>query len=185
MTYRLKAIRIAFLTLWAIALPVSSTNAVTLGYDDGGKTEESQLVQAVPLGTTHVETTHVGATPGIGGQPAAQIEVIDGELDAVDWKSLVGKTVTIKGSLVIIDTHDLVRRGQVKVARNRLYVPTSKIDPNDKEPSENSFEGGNNIAQVVAAQKSNDKGTIIILQQSVRSDRTLARPMFRLPASMC
>jgi len=173
MTYRLKVIRIAFLTLWAIALPVSSTNAVTLGYDDGGKTEESQLVQAVPLGTTHVETTHVGATPGIGGQPAAQIEVIDGELDAVDWKSLVGKTVTIKGSLVIIDTHDLVRRGQVKVARNRLYVPTSKIDPNDKEPSENSFEGGNNIAQVVAAQKSNDKGTIIMFPELGKSLATV------------
>ena len=88
--------------------------------------------------------------------------VISGNLDIVDWASMVGKEVTVSGDLVVVDTYDLARRGQVRVARNRLYVPTSSIDPNDKDPAGNSFEGGNNVAQVVAAVKQNKGGTIML-----------------------
>jgi predicted extracellular nuclease len=96
--------------------------------------------------------------------------VIAGELNEVDWKSLIGQNVTIKGNLTIVDTYDLVRRGQVKVARDRLYVPTSQIDPNDKNPNATSFQGGNNVAKVVEAQKFNDSATIIIDDGSAKQN---------------
>ncbi|QEG22211.1 ExeM/NucH family extracellular endonuclease [Mariniblastus fucicola] len=88
--------------------------------------------------------------------------VIEGDLSAIDWRSHVGKKVVIKGELVVVDTYDLARRGQIKVARERLYIPTSQIDPNDSDPAENSFEGGSNVAKVVAAQKFNDNAIITI-----------------------
>ncbi len=87
---------------------------------------------------------------------------ISGDLDSVDWDSLIGREVSVSGNLVIVDTHDLVRRGQVTVARKRLYVPTGQIDPNDADPDATSFEGGSNVAKVVAAQKLNDQATFII-----------------------
>ena len=93
---------------------------------------------------------------------AVQENVISGDFGSVDWKSLVGQKLTITGEMVIVDTYDLARRGQVKVARNRLYVPTSQIDPNDANANENSFEGGSNVANVVKTQKFNDQATIII-----------------------
>ncbi len=88
--------------------------------------------------------------------------IINGGLDTVDWRSLVGQRITVTGDLVVVDTYDLVRRGQIKVARDRLYVPTSQIDPNDKDPSATSYEGGSNVAKVTQAQKFNDNATIII-----------------------
>lgn len=74
----------------------------------------------------------------------------------------MGQQVIIKGELVVVDTYDLARHGQVKVARRRLYIPTNTIDPNDKDPDGTSFEGGNNVAKVVEAQKLNDKATIML-----------------------
>ncbi|MDB4766825.1 ExeM/NucH family extracellular endonuclease [bacterium] len=88
--------------------------------------------------------------------------VIDGDLSSVDWSSLVGKDVTVAGDLVVVDTYDLLRRGQVKVARDRLYIPTSLVDPNDDDPKKTSYKGGSNVAKVVKAQKLNDKASIII-----------------------
>lgn len=88
--------------------------------------------------------------------------VIRGDLSSVDWQSLVGKKVAIEGDLVIVDTYDLVRRGQINVARQRLYVPTSRVDPNDVDPSANSFEGGSNVAKVTEAQKFNDTAIITL-----------------------
>ena len=100
----------------------------------------------------------IKVSPNSGPKP----EVISGKLGAVAWSSLVGKNVTITGDLVIVDTYDLARRGQVKVARSRLLVPTSKVDPNDDDPAGTSFEGGSNVANVTKAQKFNNKATIII-----------------------
>ena len=88
--------------------------------------------------------------------------VIDGDLDEIDWKTLVGKEVSITGDLVIIDTFDLMRRGKVKVARERIFIPTESIDPNDKDPAGTSFEGGNNVKNVVGAQKRNDKASLTL-----------------------
>jgi len=96
------------------------------------------------------------------GPTSGKPEIIDGDLHAVDWKSLVGQKVTINGDLVIVDTYDLARRGQVKVARDRLYIPTESIDPNDKDASATSFEGGSNVAEVISRQKQNANGMLII-----------------------
>ena len=93
---------------------------------------------------------------------AEGVMVIHGGLDSVDWESLVGKQVAIEGDLTVVDTWDLIRRGQVKVARERLYIPTTHTDPNDSDPNGSSHEGGNNVAQVTAAQKLNDLSTIIL-----------------------
>lgn len=88
--------------------------------------------------------------------------VITGDLNSVDWDSHVGKQIVIKGDLTIVDTYDLARRGQIKVSRNRLHVPTSRIDPNDADANKNSFVGGNNVAKVSEAQKRNDDASLII-----------------------
>lgn len=96
--------------------------------------------------------------------------VIEGDLGSVDWNSLVGKQITIKDDLTVVDTWDLARRGQVKVARERLYIPTSRIDPNDSDPNATSFEGGSNVAKVVEAQKLNDKNTIILDDGSAKQN---------------
>ncbi len=87
---------------------------------------------------------------------------ITGPLESVDWESLVGQKVAISGKLEVVDTYDLVRRGQIKVARQRIFIPTNSIDPNDKDPNATSFEGGSNVAQVVAAQKVNDQATLTL-----------------------
>ena len=141
--------RIALLTLLMLACPGNSTKAFLLSLNDGDGTKETSLAQ-------------ISASAISINGPANQSQIIDGDLASVNWQSLVGQNVTIEGDLVIVDTYDLARRGQIKVARNRLYVPTSKIDPNDADPKSNSFEGGSNVAQVVASQKHNDKATIII-----------------------
>lgn len=99
-----------------------------------------------------------------------EVVVIDGDLNLVDWKSLVGKKLTVTGDLIVVDNDDLARRGQVKVARDRLYVPTNQIDPNDADPNETSFEGGSNVGEVVGAQKHNDKATIILDDGSPRQN---------------
>ncbi len=88
--------------------------------------------------------------------------LINGDLDSVDWGSMLGREISVTGNLVVVDTFDLVRRGQVKVARDRLYIPTSKVDPNDADPNATSFEGGSNVAKVAKAQKFNDEATIIL-----------------------
>lgn len=101
--------------------------------------------------------------------------VIRGELQSVDWQSMVGRKLTVEGDLVVVDTYDLLRRGQVKVARSRLYVPTSRVDPNDADPNGNSFEGGSNVAKVTEAQKANDQAVITLDDGS--ADQNIYPPM--------
>ena len=103
--------------------------------------------------------------------------IINGDLNSVDWRSHVGKDVVIEGDLVIVDTYDLARYGRIKVARERLYVPTNRIDPNDSDPNGNSFEGGSNVANVTAAQKMNDRSTIII-DDSMSDQNVFPPPLF-------
>ncbi|MEO1617902.1 MAG: ExeM/NucH family extracellular endonuclease [Planctomycetota bacterium] len=88
--------------------------------------------------------------------------VLEGDLVSVDWESMVGKQVRVDGELVVVDTYDLARRGQVKLARKRLFLPTSYIDPNDSDPDGQSFEGGSNVAKVTAAQRNNDDAVITV-----------------------
>ena len=103
--------------------------------------------------------------------------VISGDLSKVDWKSLIGQSVTIDGKLVIVDNYDLIRRGQVVVARERLFIPTSEIDPNDADPTQNTFEGGSNVAKVNAARKFN-KDAVITLDDGTDKQNIFPPPLF-------
>ncbi|MEM8736499.1 MAG: hypothetical protein AAGG44_19875, partial [Planctomycetota bacterium] len=110
------------------------------------------------------------AVAGQRGRLTQRPVVIRGDLGNVNWESLVGKTITIQGDLVIVDTYDLIRRGQVKVARSRLFIPTSHTDPNDRDSNGNSFTGGNNVGKVIAAQKVNDVATVILDDGSAKQN---------------
>lgn len=103
-----------------------------------------------------------GSVPSVVEEQEDGSVFIQGSLSGVDWRSLVNREVVIDGDLVIVDTYDLIRRGQVKVARDRLVIPTSRIDPNDSDPNQNTYEGGSNTAEVATAQKFNDTATIIL-----------------------
>ena len=125
-----------------------------------------------PASKKNAESKNVGTTnSGSDGEKSSGEESdntpvngkpISGELNAVDWDSMVGQEVTIEGDLVVVDTYDLARRGQVKVARKRLYIPSETIDPNDSEANRNSVEGGSNVAEITKAQRLNDTATIIL-----------------------
>ena len=66
-------------------------------------------------------------------EPKTDRGIISGDLASVDWKSMVGKEVTIKGDLVVVDTFNLARRGQVTVARDRLYVCLLYTSPSPRD----------------------------------------------------
>ncbi|MEM9369049.1 MAG: ExeM/NucH family extracellular endonuclease [Planctomycetota bacterium] len=117
-------------------------------------------------------STPAGETQSYDEQEAYLVE---GDLDAVDWRSLVGQTVAIDGELVVVDTYDLMRRGQVKVARSRLYIPTESIDPNDADPLGNSHVGGSNVAAVTKAQEYND--TAVVTLDDGSADQNIFPPV--------
>ena len=94
---------------------------------------------------------------------------INGPLEEVDWKSLVGRSVMLR-DLVVVDTYSLIRRGQLTLARQRLQIPTSIVDPNDADPSGTTFEGGPNVAAVIAMDKRNQDSVIVIDDTSEQQD---------------
>ncbi|MEC8475555.1 MAG: ExeM/NucH family extracellular endonuclease [Planctomycetota bacterium] len=96
--------------------------------------------------------------------------VIRGDLSLVNWRDYLGKNITIEGDLVINDTYDLARRGQITVARNRLFIPTSQVDPNDPNAAGQSFDGRNNVDEVNRLQKLNDQSTLIIDDQTTKQN---------------
>ena len=104
------------------------------------------LVSSTEAASTSLTANAAGETKG-SRKPESDNKnvVITGDLNSVDWQAHVGKQVVIEGDLVIVDTYDLARRGQIKVARGRLHVPTTQVDPNDANPDQNSFEGGSNV----------------------------------------
>ncbi len=133
----------------------------------GCETEATQPIPdtkaIAPSGTLNTKTEADSDPPEtIESKLATSDTLIADGLESIDWQSLVGKQVTIEGDLVVVDTYDLIRRGQVNVARTRLYVPTSRIDPNDADPDQNSFQGGSNVAKVTEAQKFNDKAFLTL-----------------------
>ncbi len=129
------------------------------GCEPTAKKEATRSGNAIPEPKTGaVASSTKSADREAGGEPT----LINGDLSSVDWRSMLGQEVTVTGDLVVVDTYDLIRRGQVKVARERLYVPTSRVDPNDADPNGASFEGGSNVAKVTKAQNFNDEATIIL-----------------------
>ena len=154
-----KTIRVTFFALMTITLLVYSGCKPTAKKEtiSPDVATSSNSANSEPK-TDRVASTTKSKDPGADGGPV----VISGDLGSVDWPSMVGQEITVTGDLVVVDTHDLARRGQVKVARSRLYVPTSRIDPNDADLNAISFEGGSNVAKVTTAQKQNDTATIIL-----------------------
>ena len=152
-----KTTRVTFFALMTITLLVYS----------GCKPAAKRKPPAPPNSdnaTSESKTDRVASTTKSKDREAGDGEpvVISGDLGSVDWRSMLGQEITVTGDLVVVDTYDLVRRGQVKVARDRLYIPTNRIDPNDADPNATSFEGGSNVAKVTKAQKQNDEATIIL-----------------------
>lgn len=157
------------------AKPKSPTAPAAAAESSAEPTEEpSPRSTSVVAAADPAEKQSTDPKPDTAPEPDGDTVVIKGDLNSVDWTSLVGKSVTIQGDLVIVDTYDLARRGQIKVARERLYVPTSQVDPNDADPDATSFEGGSNVAKVVAAQKFNDKATIML--DDTLSDQNIIPP---------
>ncbi|MFT7633102.1 MAG: hypothetical protein ACI87E_004157, partial [Mariniblastus sp.] len=150
-----KTIRVTLLALSSIALLLNS----------GCKPIAKESISSTNSGVATSEPKTKVAYASTGGQKQdadGEPVLISGDLGLVDWRSMLGQEITVTGDLMVVDTYDLVRRGQVKVARNRPYIPTNRIDPNDADPNATTFEGGSNVANVTKAQKYIDKATIII-----------------------
>ena len=140
--------------------PDNSSDNSTAAETTKETTEETSTVDS------QIKTEDVAVAPKSNALETSETSVesgaINGDLGSVDWDSMVGQQITITGELVVVDTHDLARRGQVKLARERIHVPTSQIDPNDADADATSFEGGSNVAKVVRRQKQNDSATITL-----------------------
>ncbi len=129
--------------------------------NDAGTT----MITPAPINksATDARATGTGTTLAVNTSPdAGDVVTIEGELDSVDWNLYRNRTVQIPGELVVVDTYDLARYGQLRVARERLYIPTSLVDPNNADASKTSAQGGSNVAKVAAAQKRNDRGSITL-----------------------
>lgn len=130
--------------------------------DSAGQAAGSDSKVAVAADPEKDATTNKDAAVKIDPPASGARTTISGDLESVDWESMVGQSVTVEGKLMVVDNFELGRRGQVRVARNRLFVPTNRIDPNDADARANSFEGGSNVAKVAKAQKFNDTATITL-----------------------
>ena len=101
--------------------------------------------------------------------PADRLRSID-DVASVDWNGLIGRRVRLNGTWTVVDTFDLARRGRFKVARERLFVPTALIDPNDDDPAGTASAGGRFVARVQEAQKANDTATVYLDDGSTDQD---------------
>lgn len=151
-----------------LVLLICGCEPATSTADSSSEPTDSSIPAENPAET--VDSGAVTSETVAGSEISGSGKLITEPLGSVDWESLVGKEVTIQGDLVVVDTYDLIRRGQVKVARQPLYIPTSGIDPNDADASGTSFEGGSNVGKVIAAQKFNDNATIILDDGSAKQN---------------
>lgn len=126
-----------------------------------------QLVAAVAIEPKQINAESNGdqaSAQGTVGSKSTAITgvVIRGDLSDVDWDQHVGTRVVIEGDLKIVDTYDLARRGQITVSRNRLFIPTSQTDPNDREADRTTAAGISNVAAVRELQDRNKRSSIVI-----------------------
>ncbi|MEM9826789.1 MAG: ExeM/NucH family extracellular endonuclease [Planctomycetota bacterium] len=131
---------------------------------------DSVMADAGGSATEFTEKSGAKSSPEALAAGPSDPTVIQGDLNSIPWSSLDDKKVVVDGDLVVVDTYDLVRRGQVKLARKRLFIPTSYLDPNDADPRGNSFDGGSNVAEVVRAQKYNDTATLTLDDGSTKQN---------------
>ncbi|MFG0288209.1 MAG: ExeM/NucH family extracellular endonuclease [Rhodopirellula sp. JB044] len=101
--------------------------------------------------------------------------------DEVDWKDYEGQLVRFTDDMIVTDTHDLGRYGQVALSANeRLYVPTDLVDPNDAEPTDYSTSGDGNVEAVRAAEQRNRNQSIVLDDGSAKEN---PKGLFLLPES--
>nr|WP_236625004.1 ExeM/NucH family extracellular endonuclease [Rhodopirellula sp. SWK7] len=112
---------------------------------------------------------------------ASPIELTLNE-EEIDWGKLKGSLVRFVGDLVVTDTHDLARYGQVTLsADERLYVPTELVDPNDADPSGNTITGSDNV-DAIRAVETRDKNRSIVLDDGSAKDNP--QRLYLLPESV-
>ena len=71
---------------------------------------------------------------------------------SIPWKTLQGMLVRIPGEMIVNDTYDLSRYGQITLSADvRPYVPTNYIDPNDQQSAGTTHEGNHNVSQIDSA----------------------------------
>lgn len=146
------------LKTWVLFLAVVIAMIPPIGCELLATGEESATAAFAPESEQTLAASSQAKPRVAGSSPV----IIKGDLASVNWKSMVGQRVAIEGQLEVVDTYNLVRYGEVKVARHRLHIPTTEIDPNDADPDGVSFQGGSNVAKVVAAQKYNDNAVLTI-----------------------
>ncbi len=100
----IKTFRAPFIALMTITMLVCSGckptgKKETVGSDN--TTSQPRLDEVASSATAVTDSE-------AGGEPVR----IDDDLSSVDWRSMLGQEVTITGELVVVDTYDLVRRGQ-------------------------------------------------------------------------
>ncbi|EMI52473.1 extracellular nuclease [Rhodopirellula sallentina SM41] len=99
--------------------------------------------------------------------------------DAIDWEDYDGRLVRFTDDMIVTDTHDLARYGQVTLsASERLYVPTELIDPNDPEPTGESTSGSENVAAIRAAETRDQNRSIVLDDGSAKEN---PQSLFLLP----
>lgn len=136
--------------------------------NDGGTAPVAETASEPMVDTTSPQTPPIDDEMA-PSDAASSTMLIDGPLEEVDWSSLVGREVMLR-DLVIVDTYALLRRGQMTLARDRLHIPTSIVDPNDADPSGTTFVGGPNVAPVIAMDKRNKNAVIVIDDRTDQQD---------------
>ncbi len=110
----------------------------------GVANEENGMLQIKPTaGRASVEIEKLGHLDSI-----TPIDV--GPLSQpIPWESLQGMLVRLPGDMIVTDTYDLARYGQITLSANdRPYIPTNYIDPNDQQPAGTTYEGNQNDSQI-------------------------------------
>lgn len=75
------------------------------------------------------------------------------------YESMLIKTTQ---QLVVTETHNLGRYGELTLSPKRLYQPTETIDLNDEDPNIHSFHGKSNVGAITAQQAINDQHRIVL-----------------------
>lgn len=117
--------------------------------------ETLELVPEPGWDSVQVEQlAQVGAVEPV--EVSLQVEPLDGDA----WQDVL---IRIPDELVVVDTYDWARYGQVTLAAGeRLFIPTNSIDPNDRDAAGNSIRGNSNVDPVRAAERRNRQRTLIL-----------------------
>ncbi len=96
--------------------------------------------------------------------------------ESKDWESVLGMLVGFSADMVVSDTYNWSRYGQVILTpENRRFIPTNHIDPNDADPSGTNSNGTENSRAVMDAEK-NDLRQMLLLDDGlkIQNPKTLA-----------